>query len=348
MAIKKLHLSIISSVLVITCFLIIAAIKHHHKETQSIDPTPIVTLANLKTEIIPQTITSYGTTVSPASATIAAQTGGVVTHIAFTPGNSVKKGQLLFVLQSNDTGNQIQELKAAMMASKDIYDRSTHANQNFPGTIASETIEQEKLKYKQDLAAYKESQTAAYVVSPIDGIISDTNLTVGSSVSIGTVLAQVIDPQSLQIKYSLPSQYASVIQNGQHVLFYPNDSNQSYSGRVAYVSPLLNASDFTLTVRADLDHATLLKPYLFGKVVHIINPHYCALVIPQNLVQTDARGFYVYVINNNKVTKRYFTPAGVNKAGGIEVKDGLTAESKIIVSDYTSLSPSMIVKVKNV
>lgn len=347
MTIKKPLLRIILTIS-ITGFLVAAAIKHHNKETQSIDPTPVVTLATLKTEIIPKTVTSYGTTVSPNSANIAAQTSGIVTRITFIPGEQVKKGQLLFVLQSNDTGNQIQELKAVMLASKDTYDRSKSANKNFPGTIASETIEQEKLKYEQDLAAYNESQTAAHVISPINGIISDTNLAVGSSVNTGTVLAQVIDPQSLQIKYSLPSQYAGLIQNGQRVLFYPNDSSQSYSGTVTYVSPLLNASDFTLTVRANLDHNTPLKPYLFGKVAQIIDPHYRALVIPQNLAQTDARGFYVYVVNNKKVAKQYFTPAGVNKQGVIEVSAGLTDHTKIIVSDGASLSPGMAVEVKNV
>lgn len=347
MALKR-NSCILAMFVIAVVSIVIFLMHHNSKKNRPTDSTPLVTLASLKTQIIPKTVSAFGTTVSPDSASVAAQTSGIITRIAFNPGDPVKKGQLLFVLQSNDISNQIKELKAAMLTSKDAYDRSNRLNKNYPGGIAQDTLEQLKLKYQQDLAAYDESLTAAHLTSPIDGIVSDTTFTVGSSVNMGTVLTQVINPASLQVKYSLPSQYASLAQKGQRVLFYPNDSNHSYPGTVAYVSPLLNATDFTLTLRANLaPNTTPLRPYLFGRIVQVIDPNHKALVIPQNLVQTDATGFYIYSINNRKVTKQYFNPAGVDKNGVIEVQNGLSDKAKIIISDYTSLSPGLIVKVKN-
>ena len=347
MALRKIHY-IIAAVIIALVAILMAMISHHNaKKLLPPDAIPVVTVANLKSQLIPKTISSYGTTVSPDSAAVAAQTSGVVTQINFTPCDLVKKGQLLFVLQSSDTGNQIQELKAQMLASKDLYDRYVDVNKNYPGTIARDTVEQQQLKYEQDFAAYNESVTASHVISPIDGVVSDTSLTVGSSVTLGAVLVQVVDPKSLQVKYSLPSQYAGIAQCGQPISFYPNDSTQAYTGTVAYVSPLLNSNDFTLTLRANLTNDATLQPYLFGRVVQVIDPGYRTLVIPQNLVQTDASGFYVYVVDNNKVAKKYFTPMGVDKQGIIQVRDGLTESTKIIVSDYTSLSPGLTVKAKN-
>ena len=347
MALRKIHYIITVITITLVCTLVVMINHHNAKKLLPPDTVPVVTLANLKSQLIPKTVSSYGTTVSPDSAAVAAQTSGVVTQINFNPGDLVKKGQLLFVLQSSDTSNQIPVLKAQMLASKDLYDRSVDANKNYSGTVSIDQIEQQKLTYEQNLASYNESLTASHIVSPIDGVASDTSLTVGSSVTLGAVLVQIVDPKSLQVKYSLPSQYAGIVQNGQQVSFYPNDSTHAYTGTVAYVSPLLNSSDFTLTLRANLNNDATLRPYLFGRVVQVIDPNYHTLVIPQNLVQTDASGFYVYIVDNNKVAKHYFTPVGVDKQGIIEVRDGLTDSTKIIVSDYTSLSPGLTVKVKN-
>ena len=60
--------------------------------------------------------------------------------------------------------------------------------------------------------------------------------------------------------------------------------------------------------------------------------------MPQNLVQTDAQGFFVFLLQKHKVAKVYFTPGAVLKTGRIEARMGLTAGQQLITSNPQSLS----------
>lgn len=322
----------------------------HPQTTASIQPTEEltrVTVQALQPKTISLTVSAYATTISPKSAALAAKANGVITAINFQAGQQVKKGQILVEIQSNDIQNQISKLKNQALASYDKYQRFKKANIQAPGTIPLSEIQQHKLQYEQDLAAYKAARSDASITSPINGIVSDTNFTVGNSVTEGTVIITVTDPQSLEIKYELPSQYAKQAKVGQPIVFYPDSNAASYNGTVSYVSPQLNPQDFSLNIRAKLHNYKQLQPNIFGKVKQVIDSNHTSLVIPQNLVQTDAAGFYFYTVAANKVTKQYFQ-AGVTTAQGlVQVKSGIVAGTKIITSDITSLNPGQTVKAQN-
>ena len=68
-----------------------------------------------------------------------------------------------------------------------------------------------------------------------------------------------------------------------------------YQGVVTYISPFLNSTDYSLTVRADLSNAYTLRYSSFGKVEQIIDPNYKFLAIPQNIAQTDSVGFFIKI-----------------------------------------------------
>jgi membrane fusion protein (multidrug efflux system) len=306
---------------------------------------PTVTLIPVSYHTIPQTITTYGTTTSPNSLTLKAQVNAQVTKILFKAGQHVKKGQLLFRLSSSDITNQTRKLKAQMETAKTYYDRLENMNKRLAGSVAEFQVIKAALQYQQDRAAYHESLVVDNVRSPIDGIVSDTNLSNGSVVTSGEELANVVAPASLQIKYQVPSQYADQIKVGQPTLFYPTNATQVMHGSVAYISPLLNAQNYNLTLRANFDNKNNLREHLFGRIKQIINPNYKTLAINQKLVQTDSAGFYVYGVDDKKIVKISFDAGTVSKDGLIEVVSGIKPNTLIIGSDITALSLGQTVKV---
>ena len=83
----------------------------------------------------------------------------------------------------------------------------------------------------------------------------------------------------------------------------------------------------------------------FGQIKQVIDARYSTLAVPQALVQTDARGFYVYLLKHGKALKQYFTPGEVTQSGLMVVRSGLRQGAVLIASDLNQLNAGQIVKV---
>ena len=214
-----------------------------------------------------------------------------------------------------------------------------------PGIVSSFDLLKAKKNYQQDLATYRQVVEVENIRAPIKGIISDTDYSVGDVVAAGDELTKITDPTTLQVKYQLPSQYAKQTRLGQTVRFYPDGLTRVYTGKVSYVSPQFDSDSYSLTIKADLDDFSGLRPNHFGQIVQVINPHYKTLAVPQGLAHNDAQGFYIYTIEDNKVTKQYFTAGTVSKDGLIQIISGIKVNTPIITSDQSILSQGQTVKV---
>ena len=176
------------------------------------------------------------------------------------------------------------------------------------------------------------------------GRISDTDLAVGDLVSSNENLAYISTKDLLQLSYHLPSQWATKAKLGQKVVFI-NGQQQKYTGVVSYISPILNPNNQGVNCRANLKPSKSLTANQFGQIIQTINAHQQMLAVSQTLAQTDAQGYYVLTVNNNKVTNHYFIPGFITKSGLITITAGLKAGDKII-SNPAQVTAGQTVKVQ--
>lgn len=322
----------------------ISTLFRHHPHPTPATPVPMVTVQTLATQVIPQTVGSFAQVVSPQAVTLKAQASGMVTAIHFQAGQTVTAGQALYSLQANDTSAQVKQLAAQLAIAQQIYQRDLRLQQLAPNALSPIQLLQARSHYEQSLAEYREAEAIHSIVAPISGRISDTDLAVGDFVNSGDTLATLAPSTRLQLKYELPNKVAALAAVGQAVSFQPTNSPDTYSATVSYVAPLLNANDYQLTVRANLAVAPLLIN-TFGEVTQVLNPNRTVLAVPQSLVHTDLSGFYVFVLDNQHVGKRYFTPGTVNAAGLISVANGLTPGTVLITSNPDDFTNGQMVQV---
>ena len=304
-----------------------------------------VTISRLVPQVIPQTVSSYGQTISPLSMTVKTQADGILTSLNFAPGKMVKKGQLLATLKTSDSSTQLKKLKAQMELSKQVYLRTQRLVNMKSAAVSKIDLLKAKLQYEQDLAQYQQAEAIYKITAPINGVVSDTTLAVGDYVAAGTSLVNVVNLQSLQVRYQLPSRYAQLVKLGQEVIFTPTNEHQTYKATVSYVAPLIDQDAAGVTLRADFVHPTGLLANRFGQVVQTINDQYKTLVVPQMLVQSDAQGFYVYLFKDKKVFKQYFTAGMITQSGLMEVTSGLVAGEQLITTNPHLLKEGQNVQV---
>lgn len=328
---RKVIYSLVCVLLIIS---IIVYLKHRNASDAAL---PVVTIKKLSLIVIPITVSAYGEVVSPNSVTLRAQANGTITSVNFTPGQTVKKGQLLFTLSSNNESSQLGQYSAELAMAKDKYERYLRLSKLYVGVVAKVQLMQFQTEYQQAQAQYNAAAAIHNITSPIDGVISDTSLTPGAFVNNGDMLAYIVSPSNLQLRYELPGEYSNQVALGQKVLFYPKGMQNAYSATVSYISPALNPEDYNITLRANLSAANL-PANTFGSVVQILNPNHQALAIPQSLIQNDENGFFVYILDKqDKVTNQYCKLGNLTSSGLVVINSGLAPGMRLVTSNLDDL-----------
>ena len=257
----------LTTVIILLAGIIAAAGIYHYlpltkssPTTTEVQPTQTVTVATFAQRTIPTTAHAYGSIISPRSVEEDAKTNGVVSAVYFKAGQTLQKGDLLFKVESNNTTNQLKQLAANLQLAKTTYDNYVKANELAPGSISQLDINTKKADYLTALTAYQVAKSQFYIKAPVHGIASDTELAIGSSVSENDTLMTVIDLSSIELKYTLPSQYSHLVAKGQDLTFIANNHKHAYAAKVSYISPSMTLEDDNITLRATFDTPPPLKP----------------------------------------------------------------------------------------
>lgn len=334
--------TIISSLIIICVIIVILVTLKHHSSKKIAEKTtpPTVTVQTFSKKTIPLQVTTYGATVSKNSVIVSSKTLGTIKAIYFQPGDHVTKGERLFKIQSSDTDNQISKLLATTQAKKQAYQSYLQVNQKMPGTVAQIDVDNAKSDYLGALSTYKAAIEETWITAPIEGSISDTDLTIGSNVDVNDPLVTINNLASLEVKYTLPSRYIDQAKPGQTINFNQDDNN--YPGVVSYVASALDSNN-NITLRAHLSKTKQLTTNMFGQITQILNPDHQALAIPQSLIKTDSGGFYIYIVEDQKIKQQYVDTDNISEQGEVTITQGFSKDMKVIISNTNNLSQGQTV-----
>ena len=340
------------TLVILLAFMILCSISiyytfFHNSKSATTNTSTVITVKTLimHKRNIEQNISSYAKTIMPSQIQLQSQIEASIIAIHFNAGETVKKGQLLFELKPTNIENQLMRLKAKLELSQEQFKRLQQLNKLYQGGVSTIDLIQAKTNYQQDLAQLQDAQSIYRIVSPCDGVISDTLLATGDFVQPGTQLAIITPKDKLQLIYQLPSTNKSKLKVGQKVIFHPSSSDMTYVAHVSYIADSLDADTYNLQLRADFAPNTTLLANDFGQIEQILEPinHF---IVQQNLIQTDNHGFYIYLLEDNKVIKQYITVNLPLKSGEIIINSGIDEGDVLITSNPSQLSPNEIVKAK--
>ena len=185
----------------------------------------------------------------------------------------------------------------------------------------------------------------ALVYSPIDGFVADRTADLGEYVSPTTKVATVVRVNPLRIRIDIPEQAISEVQVGQSVSVTTSAwPDQSFSGRIARISPNVSANSRTLTVEAEIENSSgALKPGQFA-TVRILQPRSePAVLVPNRAVKTEAGVSRLFVIKDGHAQQR-LVQLGQAEGDLIEIKTGVAADEQVATSNVEQLSDGIAVR----
>ncbi|ETX05100.1 MAG: hypothetical protein ETSY2_24985 [Candidatus Entotheonella gemina] len=190
-------------------------------------------------------------------------------------------------------------------------------------------------------AALRLAQTQlqnAVITAPMTGIISHRHVDPGAYITDNTVMATLVDMQTVKIKVPIGERDLGHIRPGLkaqiRVDTYPD---HIFPGTVARLSPTLDPANRSADVEIVIDNADLrLKPGMFAKVDLILRQRDDALLVPRQAVQSQGEVASVFVVKQGKAYRHEVT-LGLQNGSQVEILGQLDAGTTIVLAGHHQL-----------
>jgi RND family efflux transporter MFP subunit len=288
--------------------------------------------------------------------------GGVVKAVYVKPGSRVSKGQL--VLRLDDAvaqqavvaaRQQIGGLKAQVAQAQSIYERQQNLwNQNIGTEVqvlnAKTNLEalQSQLKGAEaNVRMAQEQAGLSNVYAEISGVVEQVNIRVGEFFSPQSAANErspgilIVNSNNLKMVTNVPDNYTASVKKGDKVLVVvPESGKPPFESVISVVGASIDPNTRSFTVEAKVPSDPLLKPNQTATMKILDYSSKNAITVPINVVQSDEKGKYVYVIEtagDKSVARKKTVVVGEVYNGMVEVKSGLTGGEMIITDGYQTV-----------
>ncbi len=299
---------------------------------------------------------------------------GFITKLCVHEGQTVKKGQLLFVIDNVTYEAAARQAKASVNSAKAQLNTAklTYANNeklfksNVIGTYelqsSKNSLEAAQAAYAQAEANYisaKQNLDFCYVSSPADGVVGSLPYRVGALVgaSSAQALTTVSNISTIQVYFSMTEKDLlgmGKTEGGVHAAIkdYPavklqlaDGTMYEEEGRMATVSGVIDATTGSVSVRADFPNPNrLLKSGGSGSIV-IPHKNASAIIIPQDAVSQVQDKYFVYVVGSDNKVKYTSVSVNPNNDGkNYIITSGLKVGDRIVISGISALTDGTEIK----
>jgi len=250
-------------------------------------------------------------------------------------GDVVKKGQLLAKLDDAVMLQQVSALKTQLAYAENIYNRQKNLWDQGIGTeVQLITAKNNVDALNKQIATLTETWNTSFVYAPVSGIADEVNIKTGETFTGANNQIKIVNNNSLKMVTEVPENYVAHVKKGDKVIVsVPESGKDSISSVISMVSTSINPTTRSFITEAKLPADPLLKTNQLATLKILDYKAKAALVVPVNVVQTDEKGKYVYVIEktgNKMVARKKPVTVGEAYNGNIEIKNGLTGGDTII------------------
>jgi len=348
------YMKTIKSILVSTSALLIISCGGKDQQQAAAPQTPSLKVSMLKKQDI-TLYNSYSTNIEGVQQVeIWPKVSGFIQNIYVEEGQQVKKGQLLFKLETQTLSQDAEAAKAAVnVAQVEVNKLIPLVEKNIIGKVQLETAKAQLEQAKSNYNSITANIGYSNIVSPVNGYIGGIPYKIGALVSstMGEPLTVVSDISSirayfsmnekelLQIKMQMANEGGAIASaNSPEVeLVMINGETYPQKGKIAMINNIINPATGSVTLRADFDNPNQILSSGSTGTIKVPSTYQDVFVIPQ-FVTVDLQGTkMIYVLNDdNTVTTKPLTIVAQTDKEFI-VKDGLEAGSTIVTEGVSKL-----------
>ena len=288
---------------------------------------------------------------------------GFITQIHVKEGQTVKAGQVLFVIDNETAQQQVRQSQAAVNTAQQqantaklTYENSQKLHENrVIGDYELQTaqnsyeVAQAQLAQAQaGLASAREQLSYCYVKSPASGVVGTLPYKKGALVSNANVLTTVSNNSSMEVYFSVTEKAAMQLQAAglqslpSVKLQLADGSIYSLEGTVTKMSGVIDQATGSVQLIATFQNPQkLLKSGGAGTII-IPRQENSAIIIPQGCVSEIQNKKFVFLVGkDNKVKYTEIKVDPQNDGQNYIVTEGLKEGDKYVSNGITKLTDGM-------
>jgi RND family efflux transporter MFP subunit len=299
--------------------------------------------------IIPDYLKSPGNTDSLNNTAISAHIMGYVVMENVHQGQAVSKGHLLLKLSAPEIGSKYNAAKAGFINAKKTYDRIKRLYKE--NSVSRQTYDNTLMQYKVAKAGLNEAGNYLdykNIYSPIDGVITKKNVSMGDLVAPGQMLLIIQSLKRLEFKTSVNVKYFSKIKNAEAVKLNFSSIDKTVEGKVISVVRSANPYSHSVLVRIAIKGAEKsgLMPGMYGTAKFKIGKRK-AVTVPKSAVVRRLGITGVYTVNGGgEVVFQPVKRGRTYKKNFVIIINGLNPGMIVITSDLDKISAGSYVNPK--
>ena len=271
--------------------------------------------------------------------------GGRVVSVLVEPGDWVRAGQPLLVIdrsvqnqQAQSSAAQIQVARADANLAQANLDRALKlVDRGFISTADVDRLTATRdaafARVRVAEAQYREllaRNARLNIVAPAAGLVLERNVEPGQVVGAGgTPLFTIAKGGEMELLANMNEDDLAAVSVGSTASVTPVGSDKTLTCQIWQVSPVIDPQSRQGTARCAMSYDPALRPGGFASA-EVARGAMTAPQLPESAILSDEKGSYVYVVGaDNRVRRRSVTP-GLVTGNGIAVTEGLTGNERVV------------------
>jgi membrane fusion protein, multidrug efflux system len=333
-----------------------------------VPPVPVVTDV-AATKDMPVLVRGIGTVQAYETVAVKTRVDGQIVKVAFTEGQFVKAGDLLFQIDPAplqavlDHANAAKQRDEAQLAgarldlerygkligsgyqSRQSYDQQHATVDALTATVA---LDQATIDTAKVNLAFTD------IRAPIDGRTGQRLVDVGNVLQANQAvpLVNITRIKPIFVNFTVPQDVTDAIRRAQAaaplavMAFAADDKTQLSQGKLTLIDNQIDQVTGTLRLKATFQNADeRLWPGEFVNVRLVIDTRVAAVTVPERAIMQGPEGYYAYTVNPDNTVQRHPVDVAGMQDGLAVVTQGIASGDKVVVDGQYRLSEGSRVKI---
>jgi RND family efflux transporter MFP subunit len=277
-----------------------------------------------------------GTVQPKLQAVIEAKVSGRITRLPVTLGQSVKQGDVLVELATQEVQAKLDQANATFWQAELDFTRISNLRKQTAATQSELDTAQARHNVAKAAVAEAEAMSGyARIVAPFDGVVARKLADEGDLAMPGKPLLELEGRAGLRLVADVPSLLAGHVLVDAKLAVRVDTLQDPITGTVAEISPAADPASRTVRVKVDLPYTAGLRTGQFGRLAVPVGEATFLVVPPPALIRRGQLEI-LFVSADGKAQMR-LVRTGKQTAQGVEILAGLEAGEVVVVEGAGTL-----------
>jgi RND family efflux transporter MFP subunit len=186
--------------------------------------------------------------------TLAAEIAARVTRITVPEGGNFKSGEALVVFDCSLPKAQLRRAQAELQGARQVFASNQKlASLNSVGQLELDVSQTAVAKAEAEVGLNETLLSKCAVAAPFGGRVAEQKIREGQFVQIGQPLLEILDDQSLELEFLVPSQWLTWLKPGSALSVHIDETNKTYPARFTRIGARIDPVSQSVKVAASID-----------------------------------------------------------------------------------------------